>query len=83
MKILPPKKWAVVQDLRPFGYRIDSVYRSKRRAERVARPHQLLTVMPVDEARAYNRRTADPVEFYKELAIYQERRSGSVSGWLA
>jgi hypothetical protein len=79
MKIFPPKKWAVVQDLRPFGFRIDSVYRSKRRAERVARPHRLLTVMPVDEVRAHNRRLNDPSEFEKELhanPVYRERRHG-------
>jgi len=80
MSFLPPKKWAVVQDFRPFGYRIDGVFRSRRRATLSARHRRFLTVMPVDEARAYNRRMADLAEFEREFWFIRSMKKGEEHG---
>lgn len=68
------KEWAVVQNLLPFGYRIEATYRSRRRAERRARWSRYLTVMPTKRVRAANRRLEDMDEFDRELRRYQARK---------
>lgn len=73
MSIFGSKPWAVVQDMRPFGYRIESTHRTHRVAKKRVRWSRYRFVMPVAEARAYNERTKDPVEFDKELALYMRR----------
>lgn len=70
MHIGKPKKnkpWAVVQDLRPFGYRVECTHRTQRAARRCVAWSRYLSVMSTDEVRAYNKRTEDPIEFEKEL----------------
>jgi hypothetical protein len=69
---MKPKAWAVVHDLRPFGYRIECTHRTYRAARRCVAWSKYLTVMPTDEAREYNTRTADMAEFDKELTLYEQ-----------
>jgi hypothetical protein len=71
------KPWAVVQDLRPFGYRIECTHRTYRAARRCVAWSRYLSVMPLAEAREYNARTADRAEFDKELALYNQRTGQS------
>lgn len=73
-KLKNDKPWAVVQDLRPFGYRIECTHRTHRAAVRCVSWSRYLTVMPTADARAYNERTEDMAEFDKELALYMQRK---------
>jgi hypothetical protein len=67
------RTWAVVQDLRPFGYRIESKHWSRSRAERRARFNRFLEVKPVADVLAYNARVEDIDEFDKELKLFNDQ----------
>jgi hypothetical protein len=71
---MKPKAWAVVQDLRPFGYRIECTHRTYRAAKRCVAWSRYLSVMPLAEAREYNTRTEDIEEFDKEMALYEQKK---------
>lgn len=66
--------WAVVQDLRPFGYRVASRHTSRRDADRAARASQYLAVMETSAVEAENARLKYQAEFDREFAAYQARR---------
>lgn len=70
----PRKKWAVVQELLPFGYRIDSTYRWKWRAYRKAAWSRYLEVHPLEWVKAENLRLGEPAQFDRELARYGHAR---------
>lgn len=50
------RRWAVAQDLRPFGFRIESTHRSRWRALRKARTSRYLAVYTVDDVLSENHR---------------------------
>lgn len=63
------EEWAVVQDLHPFGYRIESVHPSQAKAmkELNSRRSRYLTVEPLAFVKAENERLVNMDEFDKEL----------------
>lgn len=76
-------KWAVVQELLPFGYRIDSTHRWKWTAQQKARISQYLQVRPLAWVRAENLRLGEPAEFDRELVRYEHaRRVAAGDRWL-
>lgn len=64
------KKWAVVQDLRPFGYRIERTYFREASAIRKANKSRYLSVMSIKEAKEENKRLKNIEVFNSELYKY-------------
>lgn len=67
------KKWAVVQDLRPFGYRIERLYFREYAAMRFASKSMYLSVLPHAFAKEENKRL-------KELLVYPDGPKDSDNG---
>lgn len=63
-------RWAVVQDLRPHGYLILDTRPVKFLADRVAHGSMYRSVMPTEEAQAYNIRSIEDQAFFEsELSL--------------
>jgi len=69
-------EWAVVQELLPFGYRIEKICGSREEAEREARTSPYLTARPLEWVRAENERLSQPAEFTRELHEWSQGASG-------
>jgi hypothetical protein len=69
-----PRDWAVVQDLRPFGIRVEETGLTHARAVRHAAGSRYLTAMQESEVDRINARCADPAGFTAELRAWEEGR---------
>ena len=68
-------EWAAVQDLRPYGFRIESTWPNQFYAQQAAAMSVYLQALPTDAVLEYNRRSAEDPEFFDdELDMYAQRK---------
>ena len=66
------KKWAVVQELLPFGYRIESTHFFRSVAVLKASGSKYLTVAPIDWVKEQNELLKHPINFRHALNIWKD-----------
>jgi hypothetical protein len=69
-----PERWAVVQELLPFGYHIEKTFASESRARRYAACSRYLYVTTLALVNAENERLSNMDEFNRELERWSETR---------
>lgn len=70
----PKARWVVVQDMRPFGFRIEGRYRTKWCARCKAAGSSYWEVRSLTYVERETRRLSDPYEFDREVRCYASMR---------